>query len=126
MPISKSASPSLTVVGGTRQPAKRGRGTTAAPRKKAAPRPPAAQKPQPAPLVDAVESGDYLAELKAMHLRIAKAVNNPNMAARDLAALSRRQLEISKEIQQLEAERKKDPVAVAGEVEDEEWGAAGS
>jgi len=53
-------------------------------------------------LLEAVESGDYLAELKATHQRIARTVNSPETSPRDLAALTRRQLEISKEIRALE------------------------
>lgn len=59
-----------------------------------APPPPA----KPKTLLEAVDSGDYLAELKATHQRIARTVNNPETSPRDLAALTRRQLEISKEI----------------------------
>lgn len=57
---------------------------------------------KPKTLLEAVEAGDYLAELKATHQRIARTVNNPETSPRDLAALTRRQLEISKEIRAIE------------------------
>ena len=52
-------------------------------------------------ILEAIESGDRLAELVAMHRRIGKAVQDESTPARDLAALSRRQMEISKEIEAL-------------------------
>lgn len=63
---------------------------------------PGETKAKPKTLLEAVETGDYLAELKATHQRIARTVNNPETSPRDLAALTRRQLEISKEIRQIE------------------------
>lgn len=67
-----------------------------------------------------LESGDRVAELTAMRRVIARALDNENTSPRDLAALSRRQIEISKEIdalrrQKLEEERESDISA------DEEW-----
>lgn len=53
-------------------------------------------------IVEAIESGDRLSELKALHLRIARAVDDEATPARDLASLSRRQMEISREIEALE------------------------
>lgn len=79
-----------------------------------------AKKPQT--VLEAAESGDYLAELVALRRRIATAVSDPNTPARDLAALTRRQLEISKEIRAL-ADDEGDEVGAAAEVPDEEWAA---
>lgn len=53
---------------------------------------------RPKTLLEAVADGDYLAELRATHQRIAKAVANQETNPRDLAALTRRQLEISEKI----------------------------
>jgi len=61
--------------------------------------------PRPKSLLEAVDTGDYLAELKATHQRIAKTVNSVETSPRDLASLTRRQLEISKEIRALELAR---------------------
>lgn len=65
----------------------------------APPEPPA----KPLTLVEAAEKGDDIAELKAMRLRIARALADPDTPARDLASLSRRQIEIGREIRSLEA-----------------------
>ena len=47
---------------------------------------------------EAAESGSHLSELIAIRRVIARAIDNPNTMARDLAALTRRQLEVSREI----------------------------
>ena len=54
------------------------------------------------------------------HVRIAEAVENPRTPARDLAALTRRQMEISKEIEQMRREKveKETEGAIAS---DEAW-----
>lgn len=49
-------------------------------------------------VLDAAERGSRLDELIQMRIRIAKALDDPNTLARDLASLSRRQIEIGKEI----------------------------
>ncbi len=50
----------------------------------------------------AVASGTRRDELVAMRARIAKAIDEPNIRGADLAALSRRLLEIGKEIEALD------------------------
>lgn len=60
----------------------------------------AAQEGKPLTLEEAAEKGDRLAELKAMRLVIARAL--PGAPARDMAALSRRQIEIGREIEAIE------------------------
>ncbi|KTR08288.1 hypothetical protein NS184_06055 [Curtobacterium luteum] len=52
-------------------------------------------------MIEAIEAGDRLAELEATHRRIGKAVQDEETPARDLASLTRRQMEISKEIESL-------------------------
>lgn len=79
-----------------------------------------AERTEPKTVLEAAESGDRVAELTAMRRVIARALDNENTSPRDLAALSRRQIEISKEIdalrrQKLEEERESDISA------DEEW-----
>lgn len=59
-------------------------------------------------ILEAAEAGDTLEELKSMRRRIAVSLDNPNTPARDLAALSRRQLELGKEIDMLEARAKEE------------------
>jgi D-serine deaminase-like pyridoxal phosphate-dependent protein len=71
--------------------------------------------------VEAAEADDRLAELRAMRRRIATALDDANTPARDLAALSRRQIEIGRDIEALllrDAEE-----ARSGVVTDEEFDA---
>lgn len=79
--------------------------------------------PKPKSLLEAVAAGDYLAELKATHQRIAGAVDDPKTSPRDLAALTRRQLEISSEIRALELAREQE-AAGGAEVSDEAFDAS--
>lgn len=79
------------------------------------------EKAKPLSLLEAVDAGDYLAELVATHQRIARAVNNPETSPRDLASLTRRQLEISKEVKALRAASEGDEVGAAAATPDEEW-----
>ncbi|MBV9290976.1 MAG: hypothetical protein JO222_00895 [Frankiales bacterium] len=81
------------------------------------------EKAEPQTIVEAIEAGNYLAELKLTHLRIGRAVSNPETSPRDLAALTRRQTEISKEIQALVAARAAEEAAEGGTVDDEAWDA---
>lgn len=46
----------------------------------------------------AAVANDRLAEMEQMRLVIARAIDNENTSARDLAALTKREIEISKEI----------------------------
>jgi hypothetical protein len=70
---------------------------------------------------DAAESGDRLSLLVALRARIAKSVQDPSTPARDLAALSRRLLEIAKDIEAIEAEARDDDIGAAAGTPDEEW-----
>jgi hypothetical protein len=71
-------------------------------------------------IIEAVAAGDRLAELVATHRRVALAVQNEGTPARDLASLTRRQLEISKEIEALK--RQQDEEADTGVIApDEGW-----
>lgn len=56
----------------------------------------------PKTVAQAVESGTRRDELVAMRARIAKAIDDPNIRGADLAALSRRLLEIGKEIEAID------------------------
>ena len=71
-------------------------------------------------VADAAENGTRLDELVQMRLVIARAIDNENTSPRDLAALSRRQIEISKEIEALQRQAQEE--AEEGAIsEDEEW-----
>lgn len=77
-----------------------------------------APRSKPMTIIEAVTAGDRLAELVATHRRIATAVQDEGTPARDLASLTRRQLEISKEIEALR--RQKQEEAVDGAISDDE------
>lgn len=59
-------------------------------------------------VLEAAEAGDRLEELRAMRRRIARTLDEPNTPARDLAALSRRQIELGKEIDVLDQRAKEE------------------
>lgn len=73
-------------------------------------------------ILEAAMRGDRMEELVMMRHRIARSLDDPNTPARDLAALSRRQLEIGREIDEMkrriEEEAEEDAIAP-----DEEWAA---
>lgn len=50
-------------------------------------------------IVDAAAEGDRLAEMRAMRLILARAVNSEETPARDLASLTRRLMEVGREIE---------------------------
>lgn len=52
----------------------------------------------------AIAHGDRLDELRAIHRRLANVMDDEKTLARDIASVSRRQLEVSREIAELEAE----------------------
>lgn len=57
----------------------------------------------PRTITEAARDGDRLAELQAMRLILAGAVQNSKTPARDLASLTRRLIEVGKEIEELKA-----------------------
>lgn len=66
--------------------------------------PPAPAKPMS--ILEAVDAGDRLAELVAMHRRLAKVLDDPTCPPREMASLSRRQMEIGREIDAMKAVRR--------------------
>ncbi len=71
-------------------------------------------------IVEAAESGDRLELLKAMRLRLARSVQDPECPPRDLAALSRRLDDVAKQIEGLEqAAAQEDREHV--DLDDEAW-----
>jgi hypothetical protein len=69
----------------------------------------------------AAESGTRRDLLAALRARIAADIDNLNTPPRDLAALSRRLLEIAREIEALDAEAGTDDIGEAAATPDEEW-----
>lgn len=78
--------------------------------------------PRPKTIAEAVESGSTLDVLRLTRERIARTLDDPNCPPRDQAALSRRLIEIGREIDAIEARSMEDdPVA---KVEDGKFNAA--
>jgi hypothetical protein len=78
----------------------------------------------PRTILQAAELGSRLDELKAMRRRIARAMDDPNTPARDLAALSRRQLEIGREVEAIVIAEDEDHSVVVT-TNDETWDGTG-
>ncbi len=78
----------------------------------------------PKSILDAAEQGSRLEELRAMRRRLARAMDDPNTPARDLAALSRRQLEIGREIEAIVVAEDEDHSVVVN-ADDEVWDGTG-
>lgn len=72
----------------------------------------------------AAESGDRLEELRAMRRVISRHIDSPETLARDLAALTRRQMEISREIESLRNESEGDALGKAADSPDETFNPA--
>lgn len=73
-------------------------------------------------VMDAVLNGTPLDEAVQMKIRVAQAIDDPATSSRDLAALSKRQMELTREIEEmrrLEDEEAED----SGVSEDEEFDA---
>jgi len=67
-----------------------------------------AEKKPPSTVAQAVESGTQRDQLVAMRTRIAKAIDDPNIRGADLAALSRRLLEIGREVDAIDVAAKQE------------------
>lgn len=68
-------------------------------------KPPPRRRPKPAPktVSQAADGGNTRELLVAMRTRIAKAVEDPNTPARDLAALTKRLVEVVRDIEAIDA-----------------------
>ena len=77
---------------------------------------------KPKTVSQAADSGSTRELLVAMRTRIAKAVENPETPARDLAALTKRLVEVVRDIEAIDA--REDEAGDSGEVADEEFDAA--
>ena len=76
---------------------------------------------KPATVTSAAESGSRRELLTAMRARIAATIDKPDTPPRDLAALTRRLLEIAQELELLEAADKVDDIGDAAATPDQEW-----
>ncbi len=84
---------------------------------------PAAPERQ-ATILEAAEAGSRIDELRAMRRRLARALDDPNTAARDLAALSRRQIEIGRDIEAIVVSEDEDHSVVVN-ADDDAWDGTG-
>lgn len=77
-------------------------------------------------VTQAASEGSRFDLLVAMRARVASAVEDPNTPPRDLAALTRRLMEISNEIAAIEAQNElaEDSIALAASVPDEPFDSA--
>lgn len=71
-------------------------------------------------ITEAASDGTVKDQLIALRTRVAKAVEDPNCPPRDLASLSRRLIEIAKEIAAIEAVELEE-AGGASQTADEEW-----
>ena len=83
-----------------------------------------AERKAPKSILESAEAGSRLDELKAMRRRLARAMDDPNTPARDLAALSRRQLEIGREVEAIEIAEDEDQSVIV-RTDDEVWDGTG-
>lgn len=83
-------------------------------------KPPTPKAKPPTSVSAAVADGTQREQLVAMRARIARAIDEPNIRGADLASLSRRLLEIGKEIDALDAAAKQEAVE-DGQVPDEPY-----
>lgn len=74
-------------------------------------------------VAQAVEFGTQREQLVAMRSRIARAIDDPNIRGADLAALSRRLLEIGREVDAIDAATEQE-ARESAEVPDEAWDAS--
>jgi hypothetical protein len=85
---------------------------------------PARKKAEPKSVAEASADGTARQELVALRSRIAKAIDDPNIRGADLASLSRRLLEIRKEIEAIDAREEQEASEDAAEVEDGDFDAS--
>lgn len=72
-------------------------------------------------VAQAVIGGDQRDQLVAMRARIARAIDDPNIRGADLAALSRRLLEIAKEIEALDTRKAEEDAESGDDIPDDRW-----
>jgi hypothetical protein len=87
-------------------------------------KPPARKRTARKTVSRAAEGGDRRELLVAMRARLAKAVEDVNTPARDLAALSRRLLEVANEIESIDSASADDEIGKAAATPDDEWDAS--
>lgn len=79
---------------------------------------------RPSSILEAAEQDSRIDELRQMRRRIARAMDDPNTPARDLAALSRRLIEIGREVEAIVISEDEDHSVVVN-ADDEAWDGTG-
>lgn len=77
----------------------------------------------PRTIEEASRSGSVLDELKLTRARIARTLDDPNCPPRDLASLSKRLMEIGREVEAIEAKVRQEAAEDGEATPDEEWDA---
>lgn len=72
---------------------------------------------------DAALAGSVVDELRLTRARIARTLDDPNCPPRDLASLSKRLMEIGREIESIEAKARQEAAEDGDATPDEEWDA---
>lgn len=75
-------------------------------------------------VTEAAEQGTTRELLVAMRARIAKAVEDPNTPARDLAALTKRLVEVVRDIEAIDARERQEATERGSEVSDADFDAS--
>lgn len=78
-------------------------------------------KDKPSTVTQAVADGNRRDELVALRARVARAIDDPNIRGADLAALSRRLLEIGKELEAIDAQAAEEAAESAEATADDRW-----
>ena len=79
---------------------------------------------KPRTLTQAADDGATRDMLSAMRGRIAKAIEDPNCSTRDLASLSKRLMEIQRDIEAIDAREEQDGVGSAKDTPDAKFDAS--
>ncbi len=77
----------------------------------------------PKTIEEAALAGSQLDELRLTRARIARTLDDPNCPPRDLASLSKRLMEIGREIESIEAKARQEAAEDVDATPDEEWDA---
>lgn len=77
----------------------------------------------PRTIEEAAQRGSVLDELRLTRARIARTLDDPNCPPRDLASLSKRLMEIGREIEAIEAKSRQEAAEDGDATPDEAWDA---
>lgn len=86
--------------------------------------PPEPERREPKSIAEAAAAGDYRTTLVKLRDRLARQLDDPNTPPRDMAALSRRFLEVVREVEALDKADGNDEIGKAAATPDDEWDAS--